>query len=240
VRYSKTQKATSRSRIMGCASGELKEKGLSAVSLNDIMEKAGLTNGAFYGHFTSRESLIAEVVEDCMRCINARFDLLTVGSNPKDALESLVAFYLSWDHRDDAQGGCPIPALGADIARASSATRSKYSNEFVRMVELVARQYPHLSNDAACQRATSTIATMVGTVVLARATNCRDLAGRILSAGRQAVLDATDVQGEMVRTGNGARRNSAESQAGSPNERSVPIHDESLQKQPATVRRRSV
>jgi hypothetical protein len=60
------------------------------------------------------------------------------------------------------------------------------------MIELVARQYPHLSRDAACQQAISVIATMVGSIILARATNRNELAGRILSAGRKAVLDTVD------------------------------------------------
>jgi len=190
VRYPKDQKSTTRAKILESASSALLKKGMAGVSIADLMTAAGLTHGAFYNHFESRESLIDACIGDAMRETRDRFDIMMGVAEPPVALEVIVNGYLSPRHRDEPEAGCPIPSLGADIARASTSARGAFSRELVEIVDLIAGQYDDLPKCAAQQKATAFMATIVGTILLARAADSKQLSERILEAGRHAVLDS--------------------------------------------------
>jgi len=192
VRYPKDQKSTTRAKILESASSAFRKKGMSGVSIIDLMTAAGLTHGAFYNHFESRECLIDECIGDAMRETRERFGIMMGVAEPTAALEVVVNAYLSQRHRDEPEAGCPIPSLGADIGRASASARGTFSREFVETVELIAGQYDGVPQCAAQQQATAFMATLVGTVLLARAADTEQLSERILEAGRRAVLGSRD------------------------------------------------
>jgi TetR/AcrR family transcriptional regulator, transcriptional repressor for nem operon len=192
MRYPRDQKSTTRAKILESASSAFRKKGMTGVSIIGLMTAAGLTHGAFYNHFESRERLIDECIGDAMRETRDRFGIMMGVAEPPAALEAVVNAYLSQRHRDVPEAGCPIPSLGADIGRASASARGAFAREFVEIVELIAGQYDGLSRCAAQQQATAFMATLVGTILLARAADTEQLSERILDAGRRAVLGSMD------------------------------------------------
>jgi TetR/AcrR family transcriptional repressor of nem operon len=167
----------------------MREQGMG-VSIADVMKDVGLTHGGFYLHFESRQGLVDASIVQAVRQTNDRIRLWLQDGSSDDGLRTIAQSYLSPGHRDNIGTGCPLPPLGADIARMSLAARRDFSIELENMVDLVASQYKGSSRQAARQRATAAIATMVGSILLARATNDPALSNAILAAGQRAVLDS--------------------------------------------------
>ena len=129
MRYDKGHKDETRRHILDVASAQFRESGIAAVGLAGIMSEAGLTNGAFYTHFASKEDLVREVLTDALTRREERHkDNLENGV----ALETTIRDYLSTRHRDRAGTGCPTAALVAEIARHPKATRDAFTGKLVR------------------------------------------------------------------------------------------------------------
>src|SRR3954466_14425730 len=114
MRYGKDQKQATRQRIVQAAGRRFKEDGIDGAGVAAVMSDAGLTNGAFYGHFTSKEDLVANVLADQLSAQRQSLD-----SQPSDraGFEAFVRAYLSPEHRDQSADGCPSAALLDEIAR---------------------------------------------------------------------------------------------------------------------------
>jgi TetR/AcrR family transcriptional repressor of nem operon len=108
---------------------------------------------------------------------------------PEKRLATIVESYLTPVHRDDPGHGCALPTLGAEIARENPRTRKAFAAKLEQMIEMLADQIPDVSRKAARQQAMAVIATMLGTLVLARVAGSGEFSDAILSAGRDAVLD---------------------------------------------------
>jgi TetR/AcrR family transcriptional repressor of nem operon len=108
---------------------------------------------------------------------------------PEKRLATIVESYLTPVHRDDPGHGCALPTLGAEIARENPRTRKAFAAKLEQMIEMLADQIPDVSRKAARQQAMAVIATMLGTLVLARVAGSGEFSDAILSAGREAVLD---------------------------------------------------
>jgi TetR/AcrR family transcriptional repressor of nem operon len=107
---------------------------------------------------------------------------------PEKRLETIVDSYLTPLHRDDPGHGCAIPTLGAEIARESPKTRKAFAAKLEQMIEMMADQIPDVPRKAARKQATAAIATMMGTLVMARVAGTGEFSEEILGAGREAVL----------------------------------------------------
>jgi TetR/AcrR family transcriptional repressor of nem operon len=107
---------------------------------------------------------------------------------PEKRLATIVESYLTPVHRDDPGHGCSIPALAAEIARESPKTRKAFAAKLEQMIDMLAAQIPDVPRKAARQQAMSTIATMMGTLVLARVAGNGEFSDEILGAGKDAVL----------------------------------------------------
>src|SRR5947209_10942314 len=156
------------------------------------MKLAGLTNGGFYSHFASRDALVEEAFATAMDRTASRWNKLAKGIPVETRFDAIVAGYLSSRHRDDQAHGCALPALAADIGRSTKKARSTFEKKLQAMIEMVAYQLPNKSPDAARQIATSAIATMMGSIVLARAVGNDRFSGDILQAGRTAIRTHAD------------------------------------------------
>jgi len=166
----------------------MRERGMG-VSIVDVMEDVGLTHGGFYKHFKSRQDLVDKSIAWAVHQTNERIRLWLRKAPSDEGLKAIVESYLHPSHRDEVGTSCPLPALGADIARTSHAARRDFSSELETMIGLVASQYKGRSREAAHRQATAAVATMVGAILLARATSDPLLSDRILASGRRAVLD---------------------------------------------------
>jgi len=189
MRYSREHKLETHARIVKRASVRLREKGAHGIGVADLMKDAGLTHGGFYAHFDSREALVIEAFAYAMDRSTERWRKLSEQTPPDKRLAVIVDSYLTTVHRDDPGHGCAVPTLGAEIARESPKTRKVFAAKLEQMVDMLAEQIPALPRKAARKQAEATLATMMGTLVLARIAGNGEFSDEILAAGREAVLD---------------------------------------------------
>ena len=188
MRYSKEHKLETHARIVKKASVRLREKGAHGIGVADLMKDAGLTHGGFYAPFASRAALVIEAFAHALDRSSERWRKLAEQTPPDQRMAAIVDSYLTPAHRDDPGHGCAIPTLAAEIARESSKTRKAFAAKLEQMIETLAAQIPDISRKAARKQATAVIATMIGTLVMARVAGNGDFSEEILNAGREAVL----------------------------------------------------
>ncbi len=188
MRYSKEHKAETHERIVKQASVRLRERGAHGIGVADLMKEVGLTHGGFYAHFDSREALVIEAFNYAMDRGNERWRKIVEEMPPEKRLATIVNSYLTTTHRDDPGRGCAVPSLGAEIARESPKTRKAFAAKLERMIDMIADQIPDVSPKAARKQAMATLATMMGTVVMARIAGNGEFSDEILASGREAVL----------------------------------------------------
>jgi TetR/AcrR family transcriptional regulator, transcriptional repressor for nem operon len=188
MRYSKEHKQETRARIVRKASVRLRERGAHGVGVADLMKEAGLTHGGFYAHFDSREALLVEAFAYAMDRSMEHWRKTVEEMPPEKRLGLIVDSYLNSTHRDDPGRGCAVPALGAEIARENPKTRKAFAAKLEQMIGMVAEQMVDLPPRAARKQAAATLATMMGTMVLARIAGNGESSDEILAAGREAVL----------------------------------------------------
>jgi TetR/AcrR family transcriptional regulator, transcriptional repressor for nem operon len=189
MRYSREHKLETHARIVKKASVRLREKGAHGIGVADLMKDAGLTHGGFYAHFDSREALVIEAFGYAMERSTERWRKLAEQTQPRQRLSAIVESYLTPAHRDDPGHGCAVPTLGAEIARESPKTRRAFAAKLEQMIDVLAEQIPDVPRKAARKQAMAAIATMMGTLVLARIAGNGDFSEEILRAGRDAALD---------------------------------------------------
>jgi TetR/AcrR family transcriptional repressor of nem operon len=191
VRYGKEHKQATRRRIIEAAGRRLKRDGIDGSGVATLMADAGLTNGAFYAHFTSKEDLVATAVADQLRTQSESICAVAPG---RTGVEQLVWAYLSAEHRDNPEDGCPSAALLDEIGRCSDATKQAFTDGVLAFIDdIAARLAPH-DPQSARVKTLSVYALMVGTLQLSRALADRQLADQVLEQGIHnalAVLDAT-------------------------------------------------
>src|ERR1044071_265410 len=180
VRYGKDQKQTTRRRIVEAAGRRFKQDGIDGAGVATVMSDAGLTNGAFYNHFTSKEDLVANVLADQLRAQRHSFD-----AQPTDraGLEAFIRSYLSPEHRDHCADGCPSAALLDEIGRRPEGTRQGFTDELMGVIDDIAPRLDPAHVDAARTDALTLFGLMVGTLQLARALADRDLSDQLLAQG---------------------------------------------------------
>ena len=188
MRYSKEHKLETHARIVKKASVRLREKGAHGIGVADLMKDAGLTHGGFYAHFDSREALVVEAFAYAMDRSMERWRQLSEQTAPEQRLSALVDHYLSPQHRDNPGHGCAVPALSAEIARESPRTRKAFAAKLDQMVDIISEQFPGATGKSARKQAMAALATMMGSLVLARVAGSGELSDELLGAGRDAVL----------------------------------------------------
>jgi TetR/AcrR family transcriptional repressor of nem operon len=190
MRYEKGHKDSTRQRIIEVASAQFRAHGVAAAGLAAIMNEAGLTNGAFYAHFKSKEDLVQAVL---CNALSRREQTLRTAAESGKGLEGLIRDYLSPRHRDDPGHGCPTAAMVAEIARHPEETRDAFTGKVSAFIELIATQVGAGSPRARRKAAIAVYGMMVGTLQLARAVNDKRLSDEILES---AVAVALALAGE--------------------------------------------
>jgi TetR/AcrR family transcriptional repressor of nem operon len=171
--------AANRQGILDAASRLFRDKGFEAVSVSEVMKAAGLTHGGFYGHFASKDDLIAQSITHAL-----------AGNPEKPAgLRAFLDGYLSPRHRDNPASGCPTASLAADIRHQSPETRAAMTGGIRSQIGRINQALPGVNNAQDRRAAIGTWAAMVGAVVLARAVDDPALSDEILRETR-AWIDA--------------------------------------------------
>jgi TetR/AcrR family transcriptional repressor of nem operon len=161
-------KEASHERIVSAAARANRRSGYDGPGVADIMKEAGLTHGAFYAHFASREAMLAEAAERACAESAAIAADAAASVPPEQALAYMLHAYLSRENLEQIEQGCPLAALGSETVRQTPEVRRVTTRYIKEMVDLVARQSPDWGQAGVHERALVTVATMVGTLLLAR------------------------------------------------------------------------
>lgn len=192
ARYTAEHKNETRKRILDAAGRRFKRDGIDGSGIAAIMSDAQLTNGAFYAHFTSKDDLVANVVADQMRRWQEPLDTSQHG---RAAVAGFIRVYLSPEHRDHPETGCPSAALLDEIGRCDKDTRHTYTKAIRESIDVVAAHLSAEDPAAARTQAIGLITVLVASLQLARAVTDPRLSDDILESGirnAQALLDQAD------------------------------------------------
>ncbi len=168
-RTAPSRKEATHERIVGAAARAIRRSGYSGTGVADIMKDVGLTHGGFYAHFASREAMLAEAADQAGAESVATLTRVAATAPPHEALRSMIQAYLSQEHVEDAETGCPVAALGSEMPRQAPKVRRAATRRIKEVIDVVARHLPDQGTPGAYEHALVTVATMVGALVLARA-----------------------------------------------------------------------
>jgi TetR/AcrR family transcriptional repressor of nem operon len=191
VRYGKEHKQATRRRILETAGRRLKRDGIDGSGIATLMADAGLTNGAFYAHFASKDDLVATAVAHQLDAQRASIGALAPG---RAGVEQYVRVYLSVRHRDHPDDGCPSAALLDELGRCTDATKQAYTDGLLVLIDDIAARLTPDDPPSARAKTLSVFALMVGTLQLSRALADRQLADEVLEQGIHNALTLLDTE----------------------------------------------
>ena len=189
MRVSRVQAAENRQTVINVASRLFRSRGFDGIGLKDLMEAAGLTQGAFYKQFASKEDLAEQASARALESSTLRWST-AIAENPRDPLGAVMAFYLSPEHREEQMDGCPLVALGSDAARQSSDVKASFEAGIKAHLEILERLIAETNGEEPSGKAMAVLSTMVGAQTLARVVNDPDLAQALLEAAAKQVREA--------------------------------------------------
>ncbi|NNH65296.1 TetR/AcrR family transcriptional regulator [Rhizobium laguerreae] len=192
VRYTKEHKQETRQRIIATAGRRLKRDGIDGSGVATLMKDADLTNGAFYAHFESKDSLVAEAVTDQLHTLHA--NIVELAEPGPAGLEQLMRWYLSAHHRDNPGDGCPNAALLDEIGRSAEAIRQAYTDGVLVVIDGLAARLAPEDPLSARVKALSLLGLMAGTLQLCRALTDRRLSDDLLAHGLRNALALVDAE----------------------------------------------
>ena len=175
MKVSREQMVENHRRILDVASRLFRDKGFEAVSVAEVMKAAGLTHGGFYGHFSSKDDLVAQTLAH----------VLAVDSSGGSDLAAFINDYLSPKRRDDAAGGCPTAGLAADVRRQTPAARAAMTEGIRSQIDRMGQDIPGFHAADKWRAAIGSWAAMVGAVILARAIDDPVLSDEVLEQTRE-------------------------------------------------------
>lgn len=190
ARYGKEHKEATRQRIVDTAGKRFKKDGIDGSGIATLMADAGLTNGAFYAHFDSKDDLVATVIGNQLDRQVSALGELPAG---RAGLEVFVREYLSRTHRDNPDMGCASAALLDEVARCASATRTAYTVGAKAILDELCRRLAPEDPGSARPTALSLFTMLVGSLQLARALSDEELSDSVLEEGirsAQAILES--------------------------------------------------
>ena len=163
------RKEATHERIVAAAARAIRRSGYGGAGVAEIMKDAGLTHGGFYAHFPSREAMLAEAADRAGAEGVAAVARVAAASPSPRAPQAMMKAYLSKAHVEAVETGCGVAALCSETPRQAPAVRRAVTHRIKEMIDLVGRQSADWGEPRAHERALVTVATMVGTLVLARA-----------------------------------------------------------------------
>ena len=186
MKVSKETMAEHRAQIVTAAARRFREGGFDSVSVADIMKEVGLTHGGFYGHFASKDELVALASLRAMTETIAKWKKV-VDEAPGDRLETLVDSYLSLRHHNYPETGCPLAALGTELSRQPAAVKEAVTEGQRKMLDFLAGIAPGKTKAQRRKQAIIALAAMVGGMTLARGTSDPQLRQELLNTVAESV-----------------------------------------------------
>lgn len=168
-RTAPSRKEVTHERIVGAAARAIRRSGYDGTGVADIMNEVGLTHGGFYAHFASREAMLAEAADRAGAESVSTLTRVAATAPQQEALRSMIRAYLSKEHVDGVETGCPVAALGSEMPRQAPKVRRAATRRIKEVIDVVFEHWPDRREPRAYEQALVTVATMVGALVLARA-----------------------------------------------------------------------
>jgi TetR/AcrR family transcriptional repressor of nem operon len=192
ARVSREQTIASHTAITTSSSRLIREHGLKNVTVADIMEAVGMTHGGFYKHFESKDALAAVACEQAFEDSAARWTRRVAKVGPENARDALIENYLSHRSRANPADGCPASALVIDVAREPEGApiRAAFSAGVESLVAVLTETEASGSDAVNRERALADLSTMVGALVLSRATAGSDVSDALLAAASRSLKQA--------------------------------------------------
>src|SRR6266700_1019066 len=187
MRVSRIQAEKNRQTVIDAASRLFREHGVDGIGLKDLMKGAGLTQGAFYKQFTSKDDLAAQASKRALESAFSRW-ATAAAANPTDPLGAAIAFYLSMEHREEKMDGCPVVALGSDAARQGADVKASFEAGIRDYLEMLGLWVDEAEGKEPGGKAMAILSTMVGAMVLSRAVNDEQLSKQFLQAAAKSVM----------------------------------------------------
>ena len=170
MRRSRNDKEKTSQRIVECAARLIRERGIEAASVVDVMSKAGLTHGGFYRHFEGKDALVLAALEaafaERLAGLTRRFE----DCAPDDAVADYREDYLQDGHVDALGISCPIATLAGDVARASAPLKAAFGTNVRQVIQTLARGMSGSAGKRQAQ-AVQEIAMLAGALMIARASD---------------------------------------------------------------------
>lgn len=185
MRYAPERKAQTRARILRAAAELLRSRGIVGTGIDSVMARAGLTAGGFYGHFRSKDALVADAVDAAAKSAHERWYAPLEGLAGRAWAREFLRTYMSPAHRDARALGCILPTLGPEMPRASKAARQRFQG---RLQGMLASMAERVGEELPVSRADliAAVALSAGAVLLSRAVADARLSEEILEASRDA------------------------------------------------------
>ena len=206
MRVSREQAAENRRKIIGAASRLFRERGIAATGVDAITTDAGLTHGAMYSQFGSKEAIAAEAISGALAQSERLWRRLIERNGPARAFVAIVGQYLSKNHRDSAGRGCVVAALGSEIARQPPRVRDAFTAELKKALKFISRVTPARDASRAYDDAIAAFVSMSGALILARAVSDRKLSNRILKSTAERVIRRSRARQESAQRNSRAAR----------------------------------
>jgi TetR/AcrR family transcriptional repressor of nem operon len=168
MRVSKEQAAQNHRKIVTAASRLFRERGINATGVDAITEDAGLTHGAVYSQFGSKEAIAAEAMREALAGSRRLWRRLLERNGRGKAFPAIVARYLSRDHRDSTGTGCVVAALGSEIGKQPARVRDAFTAELEQALDFIAGLMPRTSRSRSYEDAIAAFTSMAAELILAR------------------------------------------------------------------------
>lgn len=178
-RVSEAEKQRSHSRILDAAARLFRENGIETTSVADVMRAAGMTHGGFYRHFASKEELVSAAFRHAVNGVVDNIEKETTTDGKAREMEAYIETYLSDAHVYEWGKGCPLAAMGVELARTGGSTLHEGADASKRMAGLLQQ-----SDVAEEEQGLASMAIMMGAVTLARLAETKEESERALKAGR--------------------------------------------------------
>ena len=182
MRYAADHKQRTRAKIVRAAGKVFRREGYHAAGVDKVMEEAGLTAGGFYAHFVSKEALLAATLEPTAAEVGGRRHKELESLAGRAWVEAFIERYLAPRHMRNTEGGCPLPALASEVARAGSPVKASFES-VVR--GFAARLVDCAGGELTEDRAFAIVALCVGGLGIARSVKDDALGERILASCRE-------------------------------------------------------
>ena len=184
MKVTREQATENREKVLETASRLFRERGFDGIGVADLMSAAGLTHGAFYGQFESKDDLVAQACERAMLQSGPKWDRVLEGRKGPAAIKALRELYLTRAHVENPATGCTLPTLAAEAPRRGARVQRTFTEGVNRLLGRITDVLPG-SAAARRRKAIVVLSELVGALLLARAVDNEKLSDEILRAVRQ-------------------------------------------------------